>query len=532
MAKASATITVSLERDISSVTRYYKLQASTASAPAKPTTLTPSGWTTTEPAYTEGSTNSLYITDRTVFTDGTYSYSDVSLSSSYEAAKAAYNKAVAAQQAAENTNQYFWVDEDGAHVSMIEGEADSGKNMLMNSTGIFLRDGENTLAKFDGSQVTFYDGNGGNDVNIVAMFGEDGAQVGYNNLGHIMLSSNEMRVVDDDGSDMFSVGPNGANDYVETTKTVETTKRVVTSEMSAYPHVYTYSLPLTNYTTGGYLKVNFYVYYNSNSGGMTYEHAIRQTKTFVIGTRQLITTGVQDVQIKLDYMSTEQPGTVNDKKLRVEVYKTTSSVRKFCLSSINYEGFTPMPAYNIGTRVINANNPGAYSTIIGEGLVATGDRQIAIGKFNIEDTNDEYALIVGNGTGDQNRSNALTVDWGGNVNSSGTIKQNGTAVALSGHIHAGLFAYEDVQVSVTYAAGTIGSRGASVALGTTVKTGYTYIGAVITDHRNTSVFSATVVHNGPNNTAHLAVYRATGNAASNLSVIVRKVWVLSDFATS
>ena len=96
MAKASATITVSLERDISSVTRYYKLQASTASAPAKPTTLTPSGWTTTEPAYTEGSTNSLYITDRTVFTDGTYSYSDVSLSSSYEAAKAAYNKAVAA----------------------------------------------------------------------------------------------------------------------------------------------------------------------------------------------------------------------------------------------------------------------------------------------------------------------------------------------------------------------------------------------------------------------------------------------------
>ena len=96
--KASATITLSSIRDLQSCTRYYLLQSSTLSPPSKPTTKPPGGnWVTAEPSYTAGSTNSLYFCDLNVFTDGDYSYSDVSLSSSYEAAKAAYNKALAAE---------------------------------------------------------------------------------------------------------------------------------------------------------------------------------------------------------------------------------------------------------------------------------------------------------------------------------------------------------------------------------------------------------------------------------------------------
>lgn len=96
-----AEITISRIIDIASVTRYYKLQSSTASAPSVPTTNPPSGWTATEPSYTTGSTNTLYFVDLTVFTNDTYKYSAVSMSSSYEAAKAAYNKAIAAVNAAE-----------------------------------------------------------------------------------------------------------------------------------------------------------------------------------------------------------------------------------------------------------------------------------------------------------------------------------------------------------------------------------------------------------------------------------------------
>ena len=90
-------------RGTQNVTRYYKLQPSTAAAPSKPkTNPPPSGWTDTEPTYTSGSTNSLYFCDLMVFSDGTWDYSEVSKSSSYEAAKEAYNKAVAAQDDIDN----------------------------------------------------------------------------------------------------------------------------------------------------------------------------------------------------------------------------------------------------------------------------------------------------------------------------------------------------------------------------------------------------------------------------------------------
>ena len=97
--KASATITLSAVTDIESVWWYYKLQSSTLNPPAKPTTNPPpSGWTDAEPAYTPGSTNTLYFVELTVFSDGTFDYGSVSVSSSYEAAKAAWNKAQAVDE--------------------------------------------------------------------------------------------------------------------------------------------------------------------------------------------------------------------------------------------------------------------------------------------------------------------------------------------------------------------------------------------------------------------------------------------------
>ena len=103
--KAKAEITLATIRDVQSVTRYYLLQSSTSSIPSKPTANPPGGsWVKTEPSYTSGSTNSLYFTDLTVFTDSSFSYSDVSLSSSYEAAKAAYNRAVSAEGTANSAS--------------------------------------------------------------------------------------------------------------------------------------------------------------------------------------------------------------------------------------------------------------------------------------------------------------------------------------------------------------------------------------------------------------------------------------------
>lgn len=93
MVKAKAQITLFDVIDIKAVYKYYLLQSATLSEPAKPTTYPPNGnWTTTEPAYIEGDTKKLYTVDCAVFGDDSFSYSEVSLSSSYEAAKIAYNK--------------------------------------------------------------------------------------------------------------------------------------------------------------------------------------------------------------------------------------------------------------------------------------------------------------------------------------------------------------------------------------------------------------------------------------------------------
>ena len=103
--KARAQITIQFIVDVKATYRYYLLQSSNLGVPSKPTTFSPSsppsGWDDTEPSYTEESTNSLYFVDCTVFCDDTFKYSEVSLSSSYEAAKKAYNKAKSAIEIAD-----------------------------------------------------------------------------------------------------------------------------------------------------------------------------------------------------------------------------------------------------------------------------------------------------------------------------------------------------------------------------------------------------------------------------------------------
>lgn len=112
MAVHQAQITLYKIVNVESTTRYYLLQSSTAVAPARPTANPPGGnWVTAEPTYTSGSTNTLYFVDLTVYSNilpdsnVNYSYSLVSKSSSYEAAKEAYTKATFAKDTADTANE-------------------------------------------------------------------------------------------------------------------------------------------------------------------------------------------------------------------------------------------------------------------------------------------------------------------------------------------------------------------------------------------------------------------------------------------
>lgn len=66
-----------------------------------------------------------------------------------------------------------------------------------------------------------------------------------------------------------------------------------------------------------------------------------------------------------------------------------------------------------------------YSHAEGYGTTAKGQNQHVEGKYNIEDTANKYAHIVGNGISSNMTSNAYTLDWNGNGWYAGKLSQEG-----------------------------------------------------------------------------------------------------------
>lgn len=58
---------------------------------------------------------------------------------------------------------------------------------------------------------------------------------------------------------------------------------------------------------------------------------------------------------------------------------------------------------------------GEYSHAEGYSTIAAGKAQHVEGKFNIEDTENKFVHIIGNGTSEDARSNAFAIDWNGNI---------------------------------------------------------------------------------------------------------------------
>ena len=69
-------------------------------------------------------------------------------------------------------------------------------------------------------------------------------------------------------------------------------------------------------------------------------------------------------------------------------------------------------SHSEGYYTIAASN---HSHAEGSHTIASSDYQHVEGKYNIKDANSKYAHIIGNGTSDDDRSNALTVDWDGTI---------------------------------------------------------------------------------------------------------------------
>ena len=519
-------------KGVQSTTRYYILQSTT---PVKPAVKPPGGnWVTTEPSYTTGSTNSLYFTDLTVFSDGSFAYSDVSLSSSYEAAKAAFNEAVTAEAAAAEA-------------------AKTATNFLSynSSTGLDIGyTGTSAKARIKGSGVEVFGGNG----NSAAFFGiEDNSpvsRVGDATAGHVVVDSDSVDVMDgsdtlasfgeyaiigkEDGNRMkvspesiigltagnvesFKITqqsftsdiqvvensapfiPNGSM-FAYTLKNTPKNNETISCSIFAYSntgkkyHADDISLlqdpdfEQTYYDEHGHVRIDVqptiginivleagvtiqtqYKYYPVVSDAGKYGNFGNDAKTLYIEVND-INHHLSKIELVFSYTSvvSEVPSYTFGSRLESAsigelsftegtqvfasgvnshaegVFTGASGASSHAEGSMSYafgphshsEGYsTHANGFAAHTEGNNSSANGDYSHAQNYGTIAAKTAQTVLGTYNEEDTstttthpqgtNDygTYALIIGNGSWGSGRSNALTVDWLGNVAIAGNLTQ-------------------------------------------------------------------------------------------------------------
>lgn len=298
-----------------------------------------------------------------------------------------------AKNVAEATNQHFWYDDGGAHVTEVTQEewnsSPIGFNSLFNSLGLLLRKALNNIAAFTHSAVTFFDGNGNDEANITAFFGSDGAQIGKDNGGHIELASNHMYLRDHEGKYLLTI--NLRNDQ------------------------------------------------DTNLGTIT----LNIPPAWVDGTRTVFPTSYSIVEVISARDETadtdiDPPQKTGDKEITFSIAPTSGHkiVVKYTTLDFVYDfGIgTRMNGKVAGTRsvVIGANNA-ATSTVdvaigtsnevnghnsvgIGNHTIVNGNRQIVLGNYNVSDDNfpGDYTLIVGIGD-ESKRANAVAIRRNGTI---------------------------------------------------------------------------------------------------------------------
>lgn len=252
---------------------------------------------------------------------------------------------------------FFYTNATGAHITTVENDPDSGNNVLIDSSGVYIRENTDVLAEFTATD----------------------ARIGESSSAHADISTSGLQVYESDGTTLIAnlgYGP-GKDSGGGTTNA---------------PY---YTLGARSGAIGNYSvaegKATTASGYASHSEGLN--TTVSGTSSHVEGDSSKATGG----------MAHSEGGSCTASGIgsHSEGLLTTASG-----SASHSEGW-------------NSVASGSGSHAGGTHTEAASDYQTAIGQYNVVDSSDTYALIIGNGTADNARSNALTVDWYGNINCSG-----------------------------------------------------------------------------------------------------------------
>lgn len=347
-------------------------------------------------------------------------------------AKQAKTIADEANAVAQATNQHFWDDANGAHITDVtqdewkDAVADNFSdydpttkpyhNQLLNSLGILLRTALNNLVSITRSAIAFYDGTGNAASNIVARFGSNGAQIGLADESHMELDYNSLQLIDKDGDTYLYV-----SDLRQQDGTVLDT---YTGNGSTRRFDLSYTATDTSYT----VKVDGVVATAFDPKRTTYFTLATAPANGATITAQYDTENPE--MLKVYTLGKRTSEWALRKKGRCSVCEGVEVAA--CGDMSHAEGYR---AWALGEC---AHAEGSRTEAYGDnshaqnlGTDASSDNQTAMGRYNVSDANDTYALIIGNGTADNARSNAFAVKWDGTVETATPVPVSSGGTGLS-----------------------------------------------------------------------------------------------------
>ena len=296
------------------------------------------------------------------------------------------------------TNQHFWSDTNGIHVSTDDQNPAGTRNILINSLGILLRKAANTLVSISESAVAFFNGSGVQ----TATFGSSSAQIGQTTTPHTVIDGNGLTVylnssteitrlgvgtvVDENGVSVpnrpyYTIGRRGSGNIGE--MSIALGGGVVASAFCSHAEGYgTTASAQGSHAEGA-----------SSKASGEFSHAEGASS-----------------KASGNYSHAEGNSTASGGTSHAEGHGTASG--------------------GISHAEGNSTASGNYSHAQNYNTLASSKYQTAIGKYNVDDAADTYALIVGNGTADNARSNAMTVAWNGDLTAAGDVADgNGDTIA-------------------------------------------------------------------------------------------------------
>lgn len=328
-------------------------------------------------------------------------------------AEEAMNAANEALSIAGNTNQYFWHTETGsdtgAHITEIQKDdfiadpTNGGGNLLARSNGIAVRDGLTELATF----------------------GASGSQIGQNASGKTRteISTNGMQIIQNaSGTDTQIANLGYGQGY-------NTQGQLVDAPF------YTLGTRASNSAVGNYSMAEGHNITASGSYSHAEGYATKATEWSAHAEGYYTTASAENTHAegngtKATAQNAHAEGmdaTASGFQAHAEGYRTTAS--------------------------------GIASHAQNNSTIAQGQSQTVIGEYNVPQgtassrASNDHAFIIGNGTAENAQSNALTVDWSGNLEAAGDIT-DGNGNVLSNKADASSIVTPDDYVT---AHGTSGS---------------------------------------------------------------------------